>query len=92
MGARTSQTFIGSKHRPHLAHKDTSVTIAVTAPATAPLPELAGLIYLIGTQGEESDDKGVEGSLTRRIGWTFADLNRKPRQTWLPSPPDRGKR
>ena len=46
MSARNSQTFIGAKHRALLARMDTAIAITATA------RELACLIYLMVTQGE----------------------------------------
>ena len=46
MAARTSQTFIGAKHRARLTRKDKAVAITATA------RELACLIYLMVTRGD----------------------------------------
>jgi transposase len=73
MGARRSQTFIGAKHRARLARKDTAVAITATA------RELACLIYLMVTRGEEYVEKGMDAYEKRRIDRTFANLNRKAR-------------
>ena len=73
MGARRSQTFIGAKHRARLARKDKAVAITATA------RELACLIYLMVTRGEEYVEKGMDAYEKRRIDRTFANLNRKAR-------------
>ena len=54
MAARRSQTFIGAKHRARLARMDTPVAITSTA------RELACLIYLMVTRGEEYVEKGID--------------------------------
>jgi hypothetical protein len=73
MGARRSQTFIGAKHRARLARKDKAVAITATA------RELACLIYLMVTRGEEYVEKGMDAYEKRRIDRSFANLNRKAR-------------
>ena len=73
MGARRSQTFIGARHRARLARKDRPVAITATA------RELACLIYLMVTRGEEYVEKGMDAYEKRRIDRTFANLNRKAR-------------
>ncbi len=73
LGARRSQTFIGAKHRARLARKDAAVAITATA------RELACLIYLMVTRGEEYVEKGMDAYEKRRIDRTFANLNRKAR-------------
>ena len=73
MAARRSQTFIGAKHRARLARKDAAVAITATA------RELACLIYLMATQGEEYVEKGMDAYEKRRIDRTFASLHRKAR-------------
>ena len=73
MAARRSQTFIGAKHRARLARKDTAVAITATA------RELACLIYLMVTRGEEYVEKGMDAYEKRRIDRAFANLNRKAR-------------
>ena len=54
LGARRSQTFIGAKHRARLARKDRAIAITATA------CELACLIYLMVTRGEEYVEKGMD--------------------------------
>ncbi len=73
VAARRSQTFIGAKHRARLARKDAAVAITATA------RELACLIYLMVTRGEEYVEKGMDAYEKRRIDRTFANLNRKAR-------------
>ncbi|MDE0028539.1 MAG: IS110 family transposase [Deltaproteobacteria bacterium] len=73
MAARRSQTFIGAKHRARLARKDRAVAITATA------RELACLIYLMVTRGEEYVEKGMDAYEKRCIDRTFANLSRKAR-------------
>ena len=73
MSARRSQTFIGAKHRARLARKDTPVAITATA------RELACLIYLIVTRGEQYVEKGMQAYEKRRIDRSLANLRRKAR-------------
>ena len=73
MAARRSQTFIGAKHRARPARKDKVVAITATA------RELACLIYLMVTRGEEYVEKGMDAYEKRRIDRTFANLSRKAR-------------
>ena len=73
MSARRSQTFIGARHRGRLARKDSSVAITATA------RELACLIYLMVTRGEEYVEKGMAAYEKRRIDRTLANLHRKAR-------------
>ena len=73
MSARRSQTFIGAKHRARLARKDTPVAITATA------RELACLIYLTVTRGEQYVEKGMQAYEKRRIDRTLANLQRKAR-------------
>ena len=61
MTARSSQTFIGAKHRARLARKDKPVAITATA------RELACLIYLMVTRGEEYVEQGMEVYEKRRL-------------------------
>ena len=56
-----------------LARKGTAVAITATA------RELACLIYLMVTRGEEYVEKGMDAYEKRRIDRTFANLNRKAR-------------
>ena len=71
MSARRSQTFIGAKHRARLARKDAPVAITATA------RELACLIYLMVTRGEDYVEKGMDTYEKRRIDRTLANLHRK---------------
>ena len=73
MSARRSQTFIGAKHRARLARKDAPVAITATA------RELACLIYLMVTRGEQYVEKGMQAYEKRRIDRTLANLRRKAR-------------
>ncbi|MCY4503950.1 MAG: IS110 family transposase [Alphaproteobacteria bacterium] len=73
MSARRSQTFIGAKHRARLARKDTPVAITATA------RELACLIYLTVTRGEQYVEKGMQAYEKRRIDRTLTNLQRKAR-------------
>ena len=73
MSARQSQTFIGARHRARLARKDTPVAITATA------REIASLIYLMVTRGEEYVEKGMDAYEKRRIDRTIANLHRKAR-------------
>ena len=74
MTARRSQTFIGARHRARLARKDAPVAITATA------RELACLIYLMVTRGEDYVEKGIDTYEKRRINRTFTHLKRKARQ------------
>ncbi len=74
MTARRSQTFIGARHRARLARKDAPVAITATA------RELACLIYLMVTRGEDYVEKGIDTYEKRRIDRTFTHLKRKARQ------------
>ena len=74
MTARSSQTFIGAKHRARLARKDKPVAITATA------RELACLIYLMITRGEEYVEQGMEIYEQRRLNRTFAHLDRRAKQ------------
>ena len=74
MTARSSQTFIGAKHRARLARKDKPVAITATA------RELACLIYLMITRGEEYVEQGMEIYEQRRLNRSFAHLDRRAKQ------------
>ena len=74
MTARRSQTFIGARHRARLARKDAPVAITATA------RELACLIYLMVTRGEDYVEKGIDTYEKRRLDRTFTHLKRKARQ------------
>ena len=54
MAARRSETFIGAKHRARLARMDTPVAIKATA------RDLACLIYLMVTEGQEYVEQGID--------------------------------
>jgi len=84
MSARRSQTFIGAKHRARLVRKDTPVAITATA------RELACLIYLMVTRGQDYVEKGMQAYEKRRIDRTLANLSRKARTLGyqLVQPPD----
>ena len=71
MAARRSQTFIGAKHRARLARMDTPVAITATA------RELACLIYLMVTRGEEYVERGIDAYERRRLNRKFAHLDRQ---------------
>ena len=71
MAARRSQTFIGAKHRARLARMDTPVAITATA------RELACLIYLMVTKGEEYVEQGIDAYERRRLIRKFAHLGRQ---------------
>ena len=71
MAARRSQTFIGAKHRARLARMDTPVAIKATA------RELACLIYLMVTEGQEYVEQGINAYEKRRLNRKFAHLDRQ---------------
>ena len=71
MAARRSQTFIGAKHRARLARMDTPVAIKATA------RELACLIYLMVTEGQEYVEQGIDAYEKRRLNRKFAHLDRQ---------------
>ena len=71
MAARRSQTFIGAKHRARLARMDTPVAIKATA------RELACLIYLMVTEGQEYVEQGIGAYEKRRLNRKFAHLDRQ---------------
>ena len=71
MSARNSQTFIGAKHRARLARMDKAVAITATA------RELACLIYLMVTHGEEYTEKGMKAYEQRRKNRSFSHLDRQ---------------
>ena len=66
MAARRSETFIGAKHRARLARMDTPVAIKATA------RELACLIYLMVTEGQEYVEQGIGAYEKRRLNRKFA--------------------
>ena len=71
MAARRSETFIGAKHRARLARMDTPVAIKATA------RELACLIYLMVTEGQEYVEQGIGAYEKRRLNRKFAHLDRQ---------------
>ena len=73
VGARRSQSFVGARHRARLARKDAAVAVNATA------RELACLIYLMVTRGQEYIEKGVEAWEKQRAERTHASLLRKAR-------------
>ena len=74
VSARTSQTFIGAKHRSRLARMDTSVAVVATA------RELACLIYLMVTRGQQYAEKGMEVYESRRLDRKFSSLRRQAKK------------
>ncbi len=83
MTARRSETFIGAKHRARLARMDTPVAITATA------RELACLVYLMVTKGEEYVEQGLEAYERRRLNRKFAHLGRQAQKLGfhlLPNP------
>jgi len=72
--ARRSPTYIGARHRGRLTRKDTPVAITATA------RELAGLIYLMVTRGEDYVERGVEAYEQQRRHRTVANLSRRAKQ------------
>ena len=77
MAAHRSQTFIGAKHRARLARMDTPVAIKSTA------RDLACLIYLMVTDGQEYVDHGIDAYKKRRLNRKFAHLDRQARKLGL---------
>ena len=73
VGARRSQSFVGARHRSRLARKDAAVAVNATA------RELACLIYLMVTRGQEYIEKGVEAWEQQRAERTHARLVTKAR-------------
>ena len=74
MTARSSQTFIGVKHRSRLARLDTSVAVVATA------RELACLIYLMVTRGPPYAEQGMEVYESRRRDRKFSSLRRQAKK------------
>ena len=74
MTARSSQTFIGAKHRARLARKDKPVAITATA------RELASLIYMMVTRSEEYVERGMALYEQRRLNRAFSHLDRRAKQ------------
>ena len=77
MAARRSETFIGAKHRARLARMDTPVAIKATA------RELACLVYLMVTEGQEYVEQGIDAYEKRRLNRKFAHLDRQARKLGL---------
>ena len=77
MAARRSETFIGAKHRARLARMDTPVAIKATA------RELACLVYLMVTEGQEYVEQGIGAYEKRRLNRKFAHLDRQARKLGL---------
>ena len=73
VAARRSQSFIGARHRARLARKDAAVAVNATA------RELACLIYLMVTRGQDYVEKGVEAWEEQRAERAHAHLVRKAR-------------
>ncbi len=71
MTARTSKIFIGAKHRGRLARMDTAVAVVATA------RELACLIYLMVTCGQEYAEKGMQVYKSRHLDRKFSSLRRQ---------------
>ncbi len=74
MTARTSQTFIGAKHRSRLARMDANVAIV------ASVRELACLIYLMVTRGQQYAEQGMEVYESRRRSRKFSSLRRQAKK------------
>ena len=77
MAARRSETFIGAKHRARLAQMDTPVAIKATA------HDLACLVYLMVTEGQEYVEQGIDAYEKRRLSRKFAHLDRQARKLGL---------
>ena len=74
MTARRSQTFIGARHRSRLARLDRAVAVNATA------RELACLIYMMVTRGEEYVERGMEAHERNRTQRAMTSLTRRARQ------------
>ena len=74
MAARRSETIIGAKHRARLARMDTPVAIKATA------RDLACLIYLMVTEGQEYVEQGIDAYEKRRLNSKFAHLDSQARK------------
>ena len=72
--ARSSQTFIGAKHRARLARKDKPIAPTATA------RELARLIYMMVTRGEEDVEQGMEVYEQGCLNRAFSHLDRRAKQ------------
>ncbi len=77
MAARRSETFIGAKHRARLARMDTPIAIKATA------RDLACLVYIMVTQGQEYVEQGIDAYERRRLNRKFAHLDRQARKLGL---------
>ncbi len=77
MAARRSETFIGAKHRGRLARMDTPVAIKATA------RELACLVSLMVTEGQEYVEQGIDAYERQRLNRKFAHLDRQARKLGL---------
>ena len=77
MAARRSETFIGAKHRARLARMDTPIAIKATA------RDLACLVYLMVTEGQEYVEQGIDAYEKRRLNRKFANLDRQARKLGL---------
>ena len=77
MAARRRETFIGAKHRGRLARMDTPVAIKATA------RELACLVYLMVTEGQEYVEQGIDAYERQRLNRKFAHLDRQARKLGL---------
>ena len=69
MAARRSRTIIGAKHCARLSRMDTPVAIKATA------RELACLIYLMVTEGQDYVERGIDTYEKRRLNRRFAHLD-----------------
>ena len=83
MAARRSETFIGAKHRARLARMDTPVAIKATA------RELACLVYLMVTEGQEYVEQGIGAYEKRRLNRPQVRSSRPPSpKTRAPTRPE----
>lgn len=72
--ARRSQTFIGARHRSRLARLEKAVAVERAA------RELACLIYMMVTRGEEYVERGMEAHERNRTQRAMTSLTRRARQ------------
>ena len=77
MAARRSETFIGAMHRAKFARMDTPVAIKATA------RDLACLVYLMVTEGQEYVEQGIDAYEKRHLNRKFAHLDRQARKLGL---------
>ncbi|MDE0365412.1 MAG: transposase [Gammaproteobacteria bacterium] len=77
LAARRSETFISAKHRARLARMDTPVAIKATA------RDLACLVYLVVTEGQEFVEQGIDAYEKRRLSRKFAHRDRQARKLGL---------